>query len=333
MNNDNIYYVYEWIRLDTNEPFYVGKGKNGRWRDCKRGNNKHFNNLVNSIPVAVCMLHENLTEKEALDYECWYIDYYKYQIGYDIVNICDGGEGVIGYVFTEDVKEKLRGIHAGDKNPSARSVILLNTKEVFTTVKQAEETYKIKGISSCCRGITYSSGRDNNGISLLWEYYDENKIYTESDFVEKLNFVNKTKFESHSRIKKGIIPKNSREVILLNTGEIFKSVAEAKRKYNLGALSQCCSEKTKYCGKTKDGIHMIWRYYDKNIEYTKEYFEKALEFASNAKKGKNSFMFGRHLSEETKRKMLESRKNNKTHTKNFIIKESVTTTRTPPINL
>ena len=26
----NEYYVYEWIRLDTNEPFYVGKGKGNR---------------------------------------------------------------------------------------------------------------------------------------------------------------------------------------------------------------------------------------------------------------------------------------------------------------
>ena len=24
------YYVYEWIRLDTNEPFYVGKGHGSR---------------------------------------------------------------------------------------------------------------------------------------------------------------------------------------------------------------------------------------------------------------------------------------------------------------
>lgn len=24
---DNKYYIYEWIRLDTNEPFYVGKGR------------------------------------------------------------------------------------------------------------------------------------------------------------------------------------------------------------------------------------------------------------------------------------------------------------------
>ena len=49
----NKYYVYEWIRLDTNEPFYVGKGKDDRWKILTRGSNKHFNNIVNSIPVAV----------------------------------------------------------------------------------------------------------------------------------------------------------------------------------------------------------------------------------------------------------------------------------------
>lgn len=27
---NKIYYIYEWIRLDTNEPFYVGKGKGNR---------------------------------------------------------------------------------------------------------------------------------------------------------------------------------------------------------------------------------------------------------------------------------------------------------------
>ena len=30
INMKNEYYVYEWIRLDTNEPFYVGKGKGNR---------------------------------------------------------------------------------------------------------------------------------------------------------------------------------------------------------------------------------------------------------------------------------------------------------------
>ena len=49
---ENIYYVYEWIRLDTNEPFYVGKAKQYRWKALKRGNNQHFNNIVKSKTFA-----------------------------------------------------------------------------------------------------------------------------------------------------------------------------------------------------------------------------------------------------------------------------------------
>lgn len=87
------YYVYEWIRLDTNEPFYVGKGKEDRCYKLKRGNNKHFNNIVNSIPVAVNILKYNLDEITAFEYECYYIWFYRDVIGYDMCNICDGGEG------------------------------------------------------------------------------------------------------------------------------------------------------------------------------------------------------------------------------------------------
>lgn len=54
MNKD--YYVYIYYRLDTNEPFYVGKGKGDRWRrtdKTTRGHNKHFMNIINKIPIAV----------------------------------------------------------------------------------------------------------------------------------------------------------------------------------------------------------------------------------------------------------------------------------------
>jgi len=68
------YYVYEWIRLDTNEPFYVGKGSGNRWCQLQRGNNNHFNNIIKSTDVAVSILHSDLNEKEAFEYECWYIN-------------------------------------------------------------------------------------------------------------------------------------------------------------------------------------------------------------------------------------------------------------------
>ena len=86
-------YVYEWIRLDTNEPFYIGKGKGKRCYVQNRGNNHHFNNIVKRIPTAVNILHDKLNEKEAYEYECYYIWEYRDIIGYDMCNIADGGEG------------------------------------------------------------------------------------------------------------------------------------------------------------------------------------------------------------------------------------------------
>ena len=91
MNNE--YYVYEWIRLDTNEPFYVGKGKGDRWCKLDRGSNKHFNNIVKNYPVAVVIIENNLDEKTAYEYEVYYINEYK-NMGLPLVNITDGGDGV-----------------------------------------------------------------------------------------------------------------------------------------------------------------------------------------------------------------------------------------------
>lgn len=91
---DNIYYVYEWIRLDTNEPFYVGMGHKNRWRDFQ-SRNKWFTNIVNKIPCVVNILEDNISRDVALDFECWYIHEYKYIIGYDLCNITDGGDACV----------------------------------------------------------------------------------------------------------------------------------------------------------------------------------------------------------------------------------------------
>lgn len=109
------YYVYEYIRLNTNEPFYVGKGKRGRWKDIK-GRNEWFIKVVNKCDVAVNILHDNLEEQIALNFECWYIHEYKYVIGYDLVNIADGGEstalsgklnGMYGKKHSDETKKKI----------------------------------------------------------------------------------------------------------------------------------------------------------------------------------------------------------------------------------
>lgn len=88
----NEYYVYEWIRLDTNEPFYVGKGHGNRWKTLSKRNSR-FENIINKHDVTVNILFVCTDEQIALDVECWYINEYKYVIGYDLTNVTDGGEG------------------------------------------------------------------------------------------------------------------------------------------------------------------------------------------------------------------------------------------------
>ncbi|MGL5415110.1 MAG: NUMOD3 domain-containing DNA-binding protein [Clostridium sp.] len=90
-------YVYEWIRLDTNEPFYVGKGKLNRCYALRK-RNKYFCDILyycdkNSIEVAIHILDSNLSEIDALNTECWYINYYVFECGYKLTNQTWGGDG------------------------------------------------------------------------------------------------------------------------------------------------------------------------------------------------------------------------------------------------
>lgn len=91
MNN---YYVYEYIRLDTNEVFYIGKGKGTRFKQLSN-RNKHFTNIVNSIPYKVIKILEDLSNMDACEAEISFISYRK-SIGQASCNFTAGGEGTAG---------------------------------------------------------------------------------------------------------------------------------------------------------------------------------------------------------------------------------------------
>ena len=57
-----IYYVYEHIRLDTNQVFYVGKGKNKRCYSSKN-RNKHWHNIAEKYGYYVNIVVENINEE------------------------------------------------------------------------------------------------------------------------------------------------------------------------------------------------------------------------------------------------------------------------------
>lgn len=108
------YCVYRHVRLDKNTPFYVGKGKGGRYKSTLR--NKYWHRIVNKYNYKIEIIKDNLSEKEVFDLEQKIIKLYK-NFNYCEANLCDGGRGIKGYKHTPEVIEKLKKIASGKNNP------------------------------------------------------------------------------------------------------------------------------------------------------------------------------------------------------------------------
>jgi group I intron endonuclease len=94
---------------------------------------------------------------------------------------------------TEEHKQKLKENHAdfsGEKHPQAIKCILINTKEIFSTITEASEAYNTdnSSIAKCCKGKRKSAGKHpETREPLRWMFYEdylnqqENKEYINSD--------------------------------------------------------------------------------------------------------------------------------------------------------
>ena len=243
MNN---YYVYEWIRLDTNEPFYVGMGHGKRCYQLTRGNNNHFNNIVKSIPVAVNILHDNLDRQIAFDLEVWYIREYRDIIGYELVNISDGGEGCVlcgelnsfyGKHHSEETKRKIsdskKGKCLGKDNPFYGKH---HTEESIEKISKAKKGRQVNKETK--KKISIANKGENN----YW--------YGKGELI------------------KGKNSPRAKSVICLTTKRIFFTAKEGAEYYNCSpsSICYCCKKKStkqgyiiKSSGKYK-GECLVWRY-------------------------------------------------------------------------
>jgi hypothetical protein len=106
-----IYYTYAYLREDRT-PYYIGKGK---------GNRVHRRRKTDIKPPKdksrILILKKNLTEEEAFQHEIYMIAVFgRKDLGTGILhNRTDGGEGISGFIFSEESKRK---ISEANKNPS-----------------------------------------------------------------------------------------------------------------------------------------------------------------------------------------------------------------------
>jgi hypothetical protein len=126
-------YLYRHIRLDKNEPFYIGIGKNDsdfQRAYSKANRNNYWHHIVNKTEYRVDILLNNLTWEEVCEKEKEFIKLYsKNTHGGTLCNIADGGNGgflgeeinikrkktLMGHYVSEVTKDKIRQKAIGRK--------------------------------------------------------------------------------------------------------------------------------------------------------------------------------------------------------------------------
>jgi group I intron endonuclease len=99
------HYTYAHAKPDGTI-FYIGKGI-GR-RAYSKNRNNYWKNIVAKYGYEVQILAHWNTEKESLDHEVLLIACMK-DMGIELCNLTDGGEGATGYKHKEEHKVKLKG--------------------------------------------------------------------------------------------------------------------------------------------------------------------------------------------------------------------------------
>lgn len=165
MSSENIYYVYILIDPRVDQPFYIGKGKENRvashyynWASLDKTNKCKVDTInelkhLGFIPTYY-KLTENLTEREALDYEELLIREYG-RIGVD-------QNGILTNVA-------VRGMFGGKGKPVCQYNLFGEKIQTFPSAKIAAEKLKISApsaITQCCK----KTGTSKQSGGYFWSY-------------------------------------------------------------------------------------------------------------------------------------------------------------------
>jgi hypothetical protein len=127
---DNSFYTYAYLREDGT-PYYIGKGKGKR----------AFDKSGHRVPVParerILFLKVNICEEDALRHEVYMIALYgRKDRGTGILyNFTDGGEGLSGYVPSEETRKKLSNSLLGNTRRRGKP----NSPETRQKISQANK--------------------------------------------------------------------------------------------------------------------------------------------------------------------------------------------------
>ena len=211
------------------------------------------------------ILFEGLTKAEAFETERKLIARHRSsdkRFGY---NITDGGANVWWAgkkrPLSPQGRKNLSKKWLGANNPKARSVICLETLQVYETASEAAKATGATKISECCNRAY--KHRTSGGYH--WAFYDEGKpieYYSDllASYIDEEQAARPPMTEEN---KRKLVERCAVPILCVETGEVFASIADASEATgaNKPNICNCCKGNRKTAG----GFH--WRYAAKGASY------------------------------------------------------------------
>jgi hypothetical protein len=267
MCNQNDFYVYFHLMEDTDEIFYVGKGR-GKRAFSKHGRNPYWVNVVNKHGLKVVIVNEGLTNDVALELEKYLIkDFGRISNGGVLVNMTDGGDGVVGSIPWNKGKKMVDTWNKGrvlsqetkDKISKSKKDVKRSTPIWNKGISLPDEIKeKMKGRVPWNKGLK-SSDESREKMS------NSAKKRNVNPFQGKKHSDETKKKISDSKKANNSISKLNKIIICINTGVIYKSQKEASDELGLSksSISRVCLNQRK---STKGMIFMFYDDYLKMLD-------------------------------------------------------------------
>lgn len=246
-------FVYRHIRLDTNQPFYIGIGKDERYyfRATKKSQrNIHWKRIVDKTDYRVEILMDDITYDEAKEKEIEFIKLYG-RINLSngpLCNMTDGGEGNLGYIVTEETRKKLsNSIKEWHKNRVKSEKEIESFRKTVKALQNDPDFIRKRneGVRNSEKlKAYYASRRGLPGV----KHTEESKLKMSLARIGK-------------KVAKEFVDKRSKKITQKTlSGEFIKiwdSARQIQRELGLsqGNISRCCN------GEYKKASGYKWEYY------------------------------------------------------------------------
>lgn len=159
----------------------------------------------------------------------------------------------IGYAIGE--LEKYNG-----ELPTARKVYCIEEDKVYDSVKEICEEWNHGSEASVYSVCNHKINKRKDNKGKIVEYECKTIQGKHLLWYNEYISMSKEELENFCKINNQIY--KTRKVICLTTNEIFDSIRQADRYYNIHGVAHCCLGISNYSGILEDGTKLRWAYYD-----------------------------------------------------------------------